>query len=179
MIFTWIELKKINYDMAIDGSQDQLLINHLATRLPVVKQKDQKYKEAELAFHTGERHFFDGSKASDSIYEKLVECYNKYSPTEYLAPYTSIVGPYGIGKSFMVQQLSVSHGIYVVYISFARGSAYPSRSAVADKILQCFPRRSLEEFWRMFITASLAEVEACKAVGITPAGFYNLQTRCK
>lgn len=57
MIFTWIELKKINYDMAIDGSQDQVLINHLATRLPVVKQKDQKYKEAELAFHTGERHF--------------------------------------------------------------------------------------------------------------------------
>lgn len=34
----------------------------------------------------------------------------------------------------------------------------------------------MEEFWRMFITASLAEVEACKVVGITPTGFYNLQT---
>lgn len=63
----------------------------------------------------------------------------------------------------------------VVCVSFARGSAYPSRSAVADKILQCFPRRTLEEFWMMFITASPAEVESCKAIGITPAGFYNLQ----
>ena len=78
-------------------------------------------------------------------------------------------------KIFMVQQLSIFHGTYVVYVSFARGSTYPSRSAVADKILQCFPRRPLEEFWMMFITASPAEVEACKAVGITPAGFYNLQ----
>lgn len=25
MIFTWVGLKKINYDMAIDGSQDQAL----------------------------------------------------------------------------------------------------------------------------------------------------------
>ena len=177
MIFTWIELKRINYDMLVDGSQDQALINHLATRLPIVKRKEEKCKEAELAFHTRERHYSDGTKASDSLYEKLVECYNKYNPMEHLAPYTSIVGPSGIGKSFMVQQLSVSHGIYVVYVSFARGSIYPCRSAVADKILQFFPRRPLEEFWRMFITTSLAEVEACKAVGITPAGFYNLQTK--
>lgn len=77
----------------------------------------------------------------------------------------------------MLQQLAVSNGIYVVYISFTRVSAYPGRSAVADQFLHGFSRGSLEEFWKMFITASLAEVEACKATKVTPAGFYNLQIK--
>lgn len=71
-----------------------------STRLPVVKQKDQKYKEAGLAFHTGEKHLPDGTKASDFVYDKLVEYYNKYNQTEYLAPYTSIVGPWCSSSPF-------------------------------------------------------------------------------
>lgn len=78
----------------------------------------------------------------------------------------------------MVQQLAASHGIYVVYTSFSRGSlGFPGRSPVADRIPRGLSRDSLEEFWRIFIKASLAEVEACKEVGIMPAGYYNLQTK--
>lgn len=182
MMFTWIEMKKIIYDIALDHGQDKALSNQLAIMLPIIKRKDKeaRYKDAERAFHTGERPISDdGTKASDTVYEKLVECYNKYNQAEYFAPYTSIVGPSGIGKSFMVQLLAVSHGVCVVYVSFARVSAYPGRSAVADKFPHGFSRGSLEEFWKMFITASLAEVEACKAAEITPAGFYNLQTKDK
>ena len=153
MIFTWIELKRINY-----GSQDQALINHLGTKLPIVKQKYYKYKKAVLVFHTGEGHLPDGTKASDlSMTNWLSTTINTTKlNTWHLTP--RLWAPQELErKIFMVQQLSIFHGTYVVYVSFARGSTYPSRSAVADKILQCFPRRPLEEFWMMFITASPAE----------------------
>ena len=33
------------------------------------------------------------------------------------------------------------------------------------------------EFWECFITVGLGVAEICREVGITPAGFFNLQTK--
>lgn len=68
--------------------------------------------------------------------------------------------------------------MYVVYASLARrkSNAYPRRSGIADA-LPWGSREDKAEFWECFITVGLSMVEVCKEVGITPAGFYNLQTK--
>lgn len=55
--------------------------------------------------------------------------------------------------------------------------AYPGRSAIADIIPQSSIRQTLVGFWEFYLTINLCEVAICKEVGITPAGFYNLQTK--
>lgn len=177
MIFGWIELKKICYVLVRPLGKDKPLANQLAPMLP--RTKETRHEDAAHAFYIGGRLTINGYRASQTICDKLVDCYSAHKPADYLAPYTSMVGPSGIGKSFAIQQIAVFHGIYVVYTSLARedSAAFPSRSVVVDKIPWGNQKRFLERFWRSFITASLAEVEACKVVAITPAGFCNLQAK--
>lgn len=40
-----------------------------------------------------------------------------------MAPYVSIIGPSGIGKSFTVAQLALEHGLYVSYSSLVPGGS--------------------------------------------------------
>lgn len=83
--------------------------------------------------------------------------YRKSSDT-YVALYTTIVDPSGIGKSFVVKQLSVSHHKYVVYINLSAGTAggYLKRSTVAD-IIDTFSKEDVDTCtapWKMFIVAA-------------------------
>lgn len=74
--------------------------------------------------------------------------------------------------------MATQHSFYVVYTSLARqGSAYPRRSAMADILPQSTIRQILVEFWECYLTINLCEVAICTEIGITPAGFYNLQTK--
>lgn len=70
------------------------------------------------------------------------------------------------------------HGIYVVYASLSpRGALpYPERSCIADKVPLNGDRSDMVFFWECYVISSLLEVEICRLVGITPAGFYNLQS---
>lgn len=78
----------------------------------------------------------------------------------------------------MIQQLAVNHGIYVVHVNVRTDSSgFPGRSEIADRIPTTSRDKKLEKYWKLFITAGLVEVEACKMVGITPVGFYYLQTK--
>lgn len=43
-----------------------------------------------------------------------------YSENRYLASYTSLLGPSGIGKSFAVAQVARQYGIYEVYSSLSQ-----------------------------------------------------------
>jgi hypothetical protein len=94
----------------------------------------------------------------------------------HLAPYTSVVGPSGIGKSFSVAQMAKAHGLYVVYANFSpRGSkGYPKRSAIADRIPQfndpldeLGKREKLTCFWESFIRIALMQVAICRT-GASP-----------
>jgi hypothetical protein len=39
-------------------------------------------------------------------YEEIVKLYCNYTSARYVAPYTSVMGPSGIGKSYSVQQIA-------------------------------------------------------------------------
>lgn len=172
MMYTWIQLKRINH--SLHPTQDWKYADLLSRLLP--REKVQ-YGLPEGAFHIEERLTADGHRQSDFVCERLLQYYNSYDPNQHVAPYASIVGV--TGKSFMIQQLAVQHGIYIAYASLAHkiSNAYPRRSEIADRFPKDGIRRELEKFWECYIVTSLADIEACKTASITPAGFYNLQTK--
>lgn len=106
--------------------------------------------------------------------------YRKSSDT-YVAPYTTIVGLSGIGKSFVVRQLSVSHRQYVIYINLSEGTAggYPKRSTVAD-IIDTFPKGDVGACtppWKNVIVAAYWDTIICYDAGIYPEYHFKLQVR--
>jgi hypothetical protein len=124
-----------------------------------------------------ERRTDDGRLPSASVCRKIIDYYGSYRSEKHLSPYTSVVGPSGIGKSFAISQMARQHGIYVVYASLSpRGALpYPERSCIANKVPLNGNRSDMVFFWECYVISSLLEVEICRLVGITPAGFYNLQ----
>ncbi|KAK2786799.1 hypothetical protein FQN53_006096 [Emmonsiellopsis sp. PD_33] len=135
-----------------------------------------------IAFYSKEEVNSNGQRPSQEVFDKTMEYYNRCLFGDYKPPYTTIVGPSGIGKSFSVQQLAVHHGMYVVYSSLAdrKSSDYPPRSVIADQIPSYTESmKRLARFWESYIIISLMHVEICKRVGISSAGFYNLQVRKK
>lgn len=57
------------------------------------------------------------------------------SSRNYLAPYTTIVGPSGIGKSFAVKELAFAHNLYVVYLNLSETSrGYPGQTPLRPVI---------------------------------------------
>ncbi|KAL1964715.1 hypothetical protein VTN77DRAFT_6741 [Rasamsonia byssochlamydoides] len=94
----------------------------------------------EYAFHEEPK----GRDVTTRVYEQIVKYFQVYDYCgwDYLGPYALIIGPSGIGKSFLVQQLARQNHAYVVYA-----------------------------------TASLVHVELCRELGITAAGFFDLQVK--
>lgn len=179
LVYVWIRVKKVDYRLR--KSKGNALVGLLRELLPRVRQVDvnEGYDVAAKAFYAEEKPTADGHRPSDDFCTQLLQSFDAYDPQSHLSPYLSIVGPSGIGKSFMVQQMAVRHGIYVLYISFARlnSGAYPSRSVIASMIPKNATRDQLFEFWSVFIETSLAVVEGCREVGITATGLYNLQAK--
>lgn len=83
----------------------QDLADQLALMLS--EAKEVQHEDAARAFYIDERLAVDGHRASQAVCNKLVDCYSTYKPADYLAPYTSMVGPSGIIQSFAIQQIAV------------------------------------------------------------------------
>lgn len=137
-------------------------------------------ESVERAFQSSELRNSDGQLASEHIHDQIVAYYRLYRDdrSKYLAPYTSIVGPSGIGKSFAISQLAHGHGLYVVYSSLAETGElpYPRRSIIADVLPRDATRWIQVAFWESYILVSLYEAEVFKQLGVSAGGFYDIQT---
>lgn len=82
LMVTWIDLRKVTYILSRDRGQDKALADQLATMLPKIKQakREAQYRDAARAFYVGERLTADNKRPSDTVLEKLVDCYNSYKP---------------------------------------------------------------------------------------------------
>lgn len=118
LVFCWLESTKLNYPATAKHKKayEQLFCRLLPI---VVKSAEQTSAIVASAFYREEIPTPDGRLASKPIYRKIVYYYHTYTHGKHLAPYTSIVGPSGIGKSFMVSQMAHGYGLYVVYSNFA------------------------------------------------------------
>jgi hypothetical protein len=168
----YLELKRLSFE---DPYNIVGVIECLKTLFTI---SDKEWNEVENAFGQPPQ----GHQASQSVYEEIVGFYRdyEYGSWKYVAPYTSVVGPSGIGKSYSVQQLAREHNIYVVYSSLAPRSAgsYPRRTAIADHMLQhrfSDPLQFL--FFECYLLFSLAMVDLCRMIGISPTDHFYLQTR--
>lgn len=130
LISIFIELLEISPD--VDESQPTLRDYHrlLKPLLPGAPIARFIHRATVRAFHHDSK---EGRDVTTPVYEQILSYYEEYSEAVYLAPYVSIVGPCGIGKSFVVQQIARQGHAYVVYASLAMcdSDAYPSRSVIA------------------------------------------------
>ena len=176
LVEVYLVLKRISFE---DTDNVAGIIECLKRQFCMVSSgdADKEWNKVEDAFGQAPQ----GRQVSRDVYEEIMGFYRDYSsrPTKYVAPYTSVVGPSGIGKSYCVQQLAREHNIYVVYSSLAPRSAgsYPRRTAIADHIPQHGFLDSLQLFFECYLLLSLAVVDLCRKVGITPTDHFYLQTR--
>ncbi|KAL1969978.1 hypothetical protein VTN77DRAFT_6383 [Rasamsonia byssochlamydoides] len=190
-----IELDQLSWT---DETQDQLVSLYIqlveisfiakAANLPaytkLVKklfpQKSQQYRystpetAAMRAFHRNPK---EGRDVTTPVYEKIVSFFRRFDCVYYFAPYTSIVGPSGIGKSFVVQQIARQGLTYVVYASLAEqtSKAYPPRSVIANRFFNPSVSGNMSTYLECYIAASMVHVQLCREEGINPRGFYDLQ----
>lgn len=135
---------------------------------------DSPVQMAEDAFHQVPENQRDISR---SLVKKINKYFEKYT-SSYLAPYTSLVGPSGVGKSYAIQHMA-RKGIYVIYASFAhRGSsAYPRRSLLADEIQPHDDREKLTIYFECYVAAGMANTFICREKNISPLGLFDIEVK--
>lgn len=106
--------------------------------------------------------------------------HNAYQKTAlYFSPFTLVIGPSGIGKSFLTKQLAHQNHAYVVYVCLATNDAhpYPLQSPAASLFARPSTRDQMTTLVECFVAAGLAHVKLCKSVGINAIRFYEMQVR--
>lgn len=104
LIYVWTQLKKFSYRLNAKKVENEY-VQMLATMMPKTRRENREIceKERAQAFHRVQRPTENGKLPSEAVYRKVVTYYNSYRDNTHLSPYTSIVGPSGIGKSFSIQ----------------------------------------------------------------------------
>lgn len=86
-----------------------------------------------------------GRDIAGPLYEKIQQYYKEFSRRRDLAPYTSIINPSGIGKSYAVHPLAKQLNKYVVYTSLVYP---PSQDAFAFAFdAHSEKRQTATRFW--------------------------------
>ncbi|KAI5279197.1 hypothetical protein KEM54_004287, partial [Ascosphaera aggregata] len=133
------------------------------------------------AFSLSERRREGIPSVSEAVSRILTSFNNAYASGRYVSPYTSIIGPSGIGKSAAVRNLASNGYHYVFYVSLASSAstAYPPRSPLADEIVNwdmdmallepALRRQLFVAKWLQVLTALVVDISACRRLGISPA----------
>ncbi|CRG89919.1 5-oxoprolinase (ATP-hydrolysing) [Talaromyces islandicus] len=170
------------------SSRAGVLVNVLKKHMPRRKSlADRDFENAQKkverlreVFHTQEK---GKANVSEALWEKIYSYYSQYSPSVYFSPYTSIVGPSGIGKSFSIQSIARKGLAYVVYASLSppQASSYPGPSYLTGYLTSNETSYSPDDRARMttqyetFIAASIRQVQLCCQHGISPSDYFTMQ----
>lgn len=143
----------------------------------------QELEMRSSAFSITERKSTTGEFPSTAVLENLVHQYQQYvdAKSSWMGPYTTIIGPSGIGKSFAIKQLSVRHGVYVAYSNLVpqKRTCYPRPVAMGRVPSVNSGREKVTEQWKDYLGLQLRLIRACKKEEITPAGWFSLLTSSK
>lgn len=140
----------------------------------------QDASEAELAVMNAFHREAHGCRdtAGQILEQEISPYYQQYNPSVHVAPYTTIIGPSGIGKTFLIQELA-RKGVYVAYASLAstESGVYPSRSKMADLVARRDDKENAAVFFNCYIAASLVNIQMCRDIGITATGLFDAMIR--
>lgn len=142
---------------------------------PPHKETTAPHKTADNHPHRNPRQ---GRDIATSILDRILKYYCDYD-SQYVAPYTFLVGPSGIGKTLAIEEMA-RQGMYVVHTSLAHlksKRAYLRRSVIAVRIGSLFSKDHATQFFECFIAASLVNLRLCRRFGISPIRFFDIQTR--
>ncbi|PHH55887.1 hypothetical protein CFIMG_008394RA00001 [Ceratocystis fimbriata CBS 114723] len=146
---------------------DQQLPGHVAKNMSLIQA-------LESAFEQPQRKSIWSELPSTKIEKELVECYlnHRRNPTRYISPCTTMVGPDGVGKSYLALQLALSQGYWVGYSSFAahQSMEFPRRSPIADMM-----GSAREEEWTSFLIFQLLTIQVASQLQITSSGVAKIQ----
>lgn len=112
------------------------------------------------------------------VVSKINKYFEAYTSDSYLAPYASLVGRGGVGKSYAIEHMA-RKGIYVIYASFAdRGSStYPRRSRLAGEIQRFHDRDALTIYFGCYVAAGMVNTSICRKKNITPLDLFDIQVK--
>lgn len=111
-----------------------------------------------------------------AVYGEILKYYKAFRSDTHSSPYTSVVGPSGIGKSYVVSRIAKQGLAYVVYLSLAveDSNSYSGRSMVADALgLEENNRDKSQKIFELFAATMLIFVRLYRGLGVTAAGFFD------
>lgn len=163
--------------MSPPDQQREVLQVLLAKKPEAAWSEDYGMRQIKEAFERPERASRSGLHLSAVLHGKILDLHSEYNDVSYLSPCTSIIGPFGVGKSFAIRQLAVAKQMYVTYVSLtARELVFPSRSKLADLLMEPRSYKEQESLWFDFILCSHCDVMACIDVGLPAAQYFDLLT---
>ncbi|KAI5300892.1 hypothetical protein KEM56_002125 [Ascosphaera pollenicola] len=111
--------------------------------------------------------------ASAFLLQKLQAYHHAYilHPPSYVAPYAAIVGPSGIGKSFIIKELAVTHEQYVVYVNLSN----PESSADTIQNLSTLDSDVCATAWTNLIKCLCLDARANYDANVSPHDFFHTQ----
>lgn len=125
-------------------------------------------------FHSDE---IAGRNVTEAMYGQIAHCFDQYAYGAYFSPYTSVVGPSGIGKSFAIQQIARKNMTYVVYANFAPPNSlgYPTRSTVANYLEAPMNENRMLTLFECYLAVNMVNVDLCSEFGISARAFFRVQ----
>lgn len=132
------------------------------------------------AFNSIERETAGHGHPSSAMIAELRGQFAKYveAPSLWMGPYTTIIGPSGIGKSFSIKQFAVRHGFHVAYSNLASNTAkcYPRPIVIGNIPTPKSNHDSLVKEWTIFLNLQLCLIRCGHRIGITAPGLFSLMT---
>lgn len=134
----------------------------------------------ERALHTGfggEFTFRPGGDYVQEFWQTIEQSFGMWSDRS-LSPYTSLVAPMGTGKTRTLEEFAQRVLCYVSYFNATTKKSFtsPNRSLMADYMERVETREEMTVFWESYIASILEQVALCRQMGISPKGFFDIQT---
>ncbi|EFW99291.1 hypothetical protein CMQ_5712 [Grosmannia clavigera kw1407] len=187
VVHLWLEMIQERKTASADETNSfyrKLLAKYEAkeTKGQATAWNESETRRRSAAFDRAEKSTASHGYPSFAVIEELRGQFAQYvdAPSLWMGPYTTIIGPSGIGKTFTIKQFAVRHGFYVAYsnLASAQSKCYPRPVVVGELPLMTnkSDRASLVKTWIKFLDLQLHLVRCSQQNGITAPGLFSLMT---
>lgn len=178
-IFIFTELLKISAFFHFQKKGDYLaLFRRFLPKQKAAPRGHNLVKGMTSAFHQPP---FAERDVAGTLKEVICRYFGEFNSLTHFAPYTSLVGPGGIGKTYALQSLAKDANVYVVYCNLSKRSdtVYPPGNGLLLSLVEFFhqDREQMTIFWECYLALSILLVKICRRNRVSPGTFFDLQVK--